>query len=173
MTDLADLLFAVPGAVAASPDDPCVHWRGRTVGRGEVAAAAQRLADTLRGMGVSPDSAVAALVPTTPLGIVVRFGIWRAGAAVAALDAAAEPAAFAALVEVVRPAAVVRPSLDEASLPAGNPKLLAIASNGYEERIYVRGDRNVNYGTVMKVMGAISAAGFRRIALVTELEDAS
>lgn len=51
------------------------------------------------------------------------------------------------------------------------PKLLAIASNGYEERIYVRGDRRVNYGTVMKVMGLISAAGFRRIALVTELED--
>jgi len=51
------------------------------------------------------------------------------------------------------------------------PKLLAIASNGYEERIYVRGDRRVNYGTVMKVMGTISAAGFRRIALVTELED--
>jgi biopolymer transport protein TolR len=51
------------------------------------------------------------------------------------------------------------------------PKLLAIASNGYEERIYVRGDRRVDYGTVMKVMGTISAAGFRRIALVTELED--
>ena len=51
------------------------------------------------------------------------------------------------------------------------PKLLAIASNGYLERIYVRGDRRVNYGTVMKVMGTISAAGFRRIALVTELED--
>ena len=51
------------------------------------------------------------------------------------------------------------------------PKLLAIASNGYQERIYVRGDRRVNYGTVMKVMGTISAAGFRRIALVTELED--
>ena len=51
------------------------------------------------------------------------------------------------------------------------PKLLAIASNGYQERIYVRGDRRVNYGTVMKVMGTISTAGFRRIALVTELED--
>ncbi|HSM18797.1 MAG TPA: protein TolR [Hyphomicrobiales bacterium] len=51
------------------------------------------------------------------------------------------------------------------------PKLLAIASNGYEERIYVRGDRRVNYGTVMKVMGTISDAGFRRIALVTELEE--
>lgn len=51
------------------------------------------------------------------------------------------------------------------------PKLLAIAGNGYEERIYVRGDRNVDYGEVMKVMGTISTAGFRRIALVTELED--
>jgi len=51
------------------------------------------------------------------------------------------------------------------------PKLLAIASNGYEERIYVRGDRRVNYGTVMKIMGTISAAGFQRIALVTELEE--
>lgn len=51
------------------------------------------------------------------------------------------------------------------------PKLLAITENGYEERIYVRGDRQVNYGTVMKVMGTVSAAGFRRIALVTELEE--
>jgi biopolymer transport protein TolR len=51
------------------------------------------------------------------------------------------------------------------------PKLLAIAANGYEERIYVRGDKNVDYGTVMQVMGTIAAAGFRRIALVTELEN--
>ncbi|HXK53757.1 MAG TPA: protein TolR [Hyphomicrobiales bacterium] len=52
-------------------------------------------------------------------------------------------------------------------------KLLAISANGYEERIYVRGDRGVDYGTVMKVMGAVSAAGFRRIALVTELDESS
>ena len=51
------------------------------------------------------------------------------------------------------------------------PKLLAITQNGYEERIYVRGDRQVDYGTVMKVMGTVSAAGFGRIALVTELEE--
>jgi biopolymer transport protein TolR len=50
------------------------------------------------------------------------------------------------------------------------PKLLAIAANGYDQRIYVRGDRRVNYGTMMRVMGTISEAGFRRIALVTELE---
>lgn len=51
------------------------------------------------------------------------------------------------------------------------PKLLAIAEGGYNERIYVRGDRRINYGLVMKVMGTISAAGFKRIGLVTELED--
>jgi len=38
------------------------------------------------------------------------------------------------------------------------PKLTAIAKNGYEERIFVRGDRRVNYGVVMRVMGTISAA---------------
>lgn len=51
------------------------------------------------------------------------------------------------------------------------PKLIAISQNGFNERIYVRGDRNVNYGAVMKVMGMVSAAGFTRIGLVTELEN--
>jgi biopolymer transport protein TolR len=53
------------------------------------------------------------------------------------------------------------------------PKLKAIAKNGAEERIYVRGDRKVDYGTVMKVMGRLSAAGYRRVALVTEVEQGS
>ena len=51
------------------------------------------------------------------------------------------------------------------------PKLLAIAESGYSERIYVRGDRRTNYGLIMKLMGTVSAAGFTRIALITELED--
>jgi biopolymer transport protein TolR len=52
------------------------------------------------------------------------------------------------------------------------PKLRAIAEarGGNDERIYVRGDKTVDYGTVMKVMGRLSAAGFRRVALVTEVE---
>jgi biopolymer transport protein TolR len=50
------------------------------------------------------------------------------------------------------------------------PKLKAIAKNGAEERIFVRGDRKVDYGTVMRVMGRLSAAGYRRVALVTEVE---
>jgi biopolymer transport protein TolR len=52
------------------------------------------------------------------------------------------------------------------------PKLRAIteARGGNDERIYVRGDRSVDYGTVMRVMGRLSVAGFRRVALVTEVE---
>jgi len=52
------------------------------------------------------------------------------------------------------------------------PKLKAIteARGGADERIYVRGDRQVDYGTVMRIMGRLSAAGFRRVALVTEIE---
>jgi biopolymer transport protein TolR len=50
------------------------------------------------------------------------------------------------------------------------PKLVAIAKNGYEERIFVRGDRHVDYGNVMKVMGVLNKAGFKRIGLVTETE---
>ena len=47
------------------------------------------------------------------------------------------------------------------------PKLQAIAKTGYDERIYVRGDKTADYGTVMKVMARISAAGFKNIGLVT------
>lgn len=50
------------------------------------------------------------------------------------------------------------------------PKLEAIAKNGYEERIFVRGDTSVNYGAVMKVMGALNQAGYKKIGLVTKAE---
>ena len=54
-------------------------------------------------------------------------------------------------------------------------KLQAVtqARGGSDERIYVRGDRKVDYGTVMRVMGRLSAAGYRRVALVTEVEQGS
>jgi biopolymer transport protein TolR len=56
------------------------------------------------------------------------------------------------------------------------PKVTAIATargNGFEERIFVRGDRKLDYGTVMKVMARLTAAGFRKVALVTEVEQGS
>ena len=35
------------------------------------------------------------------------------------------------------------------------PKLLAIAKNRTDTRIYVRGDKNINYGRVLEVMGTL------------------
>jgi biopolymer transport protein TolR len=52
-------------------------------------------------------------------------------------------------------------------------KAVTEARGGLDERIYVRGDRKVDYGTVMRVMGRLSSAGFRRVALVTEVEQGS
>ncbi len=48
--------------------------------------------------------------------------------------------------------------------------LQAIAANGLNERIFVRGDRDADYGTMMQIMGRLNAAGYKRIGLVT-LED--
>ena len=47
-------------------------------------------------------------------------------------------------------------------------KLQAMAKQGFDERIYVRGDKQVDYGRVASVMSTITAAGFKRVALVTE-----
>ncbi len=49
-------------------------------------------------------------------------------------------------------------------------KAITEARGGADERIFVRGDRQIDYGTVMKVMGRLSDAGFRRVGLVTEFE---
>ena len=52
------------------------------------------------------------------------------------------------------------------------PKLKAItdARGGLDERVYVRGDKKVDYGTMMRVMGRLSSAGYHRVALVSEVE---
>jgi biopolymer transport protein TolR len=52
-------------------------------------------------------------------------------------------------------------------------KAVTEARGGADERIFVRGDRKVDYGTVMKIMGRLSSAGFSRVALVTEVEQGS
>jgi biopolymer transport protein TolR len=55
------------------------------------------------------------------------------------------------------------------------PKLKAItdARGGLDERIFMRADKKADYGTVAKVMGMLSGAGFKRLALVTEVEQGS
>ena len=48
------------------------------------------------------------------------------------------------------------------------PKLLAISKNRTDTRIYVRGDKTINYGRVLEVMGRLSGAGFSKVALISE-----
>ncbi|HTN62608.1 MAG TPA: protein TolR [Devosia sp.] len=48
------------------------------------------------------------------------------------------------------------------------PAVQALASQGTDDRLYVRGDATAQYGMVMQVMGALSNAGFDKIGLITE-----
>ena len=47
------------------------------------------------------------------------------------------------------------------------PKLKAIAKENFETRIFIKGDKNVDYGKVMAVMGEINTAGFNKVAMIT------
>lgn len=49
------------------------------------------------------------------------------------------------------------------------PRLVAITGSNPETRIYVRGDKGISYGQVMELMGAISNAGFKKVALLSEV----
>ena len=48
------------------------------------------------------------------------------------------------------------------------PRLAAISERQPELRVFVRGDRAVDYGRVMVVVGAINRAGITKVALVTD-----
>ena len=50
------------------------------------------------------------------------------------------------------------------------PRLQAITAQKPETRIFVRGDKGIDYGRVMEVMGTLGAAGFAKVALVTEVK---
>ena len=67
--------------------------------------------------------------------------------------------------------------INDTEVPIGElvPKLKAIteARAGMDERIYLRADKKAGYGTVAKVMGQLSGAGFKRLALVTEVDQGS
>ena len=47
-------------------------------------------------------------------------------------------------------------------------RLQAIAKNRTDPRIYIRGNRDLAYGEIMKIITTINRAGFRKVALVTE-----
>ncbi len=60
--------------------------------------------------------------------------------------------------------------LQDSRVELGNlaPRLKAITDNKPDTRIYVRGDRTIEYGRIMEVMGTVSVAGFTRVALIAE-----
>jgi biopolymer transport protein TolR len=47
-------------------------------------------------------------------------------------------------------------------------RLKETAKQGFDERIYVRGSKAVNYGRVAEVMSLVTSAGYKKVALVTE-----
>lgn len=46
--------------------------------------------------------------------------------------------------------------------------LEAMTNSDPDRRVYIRGDQNLSYGQVMEIIGAINAAGFRKVALISE-----
>lgn len=63
--------------------------------------------------------------------------------------------------------------LQDTVIPLGElaAKLKALAKNGNDEQLMVRGDTNVPYGAIMEVMGVLNSAGYSKIGLVTSTKD--
>lgn len=60
--------------------------------------------------------------------------------------------------------------IQETSIPADSlvAKLQAITGANSDASIYVRGDKDINYGRVLEVMSLVTAAGFHKVSLVAE-----
>ena len=50
-------------------------------------------------------------------------------------------------------------------------RLIAITGSNPEIRIFVRGDKSIDYGMVLTVMGRVNAAGFKKVSLLAKLPD--
>lgn len=48
------------------------------------------------------------------------------------------------------------------------PLLSAMTQGQQDRRIYIRGDQSLDYGLIMKVIGAVNGAGFSKVALISE-----
>ena len=49
-------------------------------------------------------------------------------------------------------------------------KLFELKKLNDDLKIYIRGDKDLNYGQVINLMGTINKAGFKKVALVTKLK---
>src|SRR3954452_14648769 len=64
--------------------------------------------------------------------------------------------------------------ISETSVPVDSlvPKLQAITGGNPDAVLYVRGDKEINYGRVLEIMSLVNAAGFRKVSLVAEIPKA-
>ncbi len=49
-------------------------------------------------------------------------------------------------------------------------KLIALKGQNKDLKIYIKGDKNLNYGKIMDLMSFINKSGFKKVALVTKLK---
>jgi biopolymer transport protein TolR len=61
--------------------------------------------------------------------------------------------------------------IQETSVPVDGlvDKLQAITGNNPDAILYVRGDKELNYGRILEIMSVVSAAGFRKVSLVAQM----
>ncbi|MBS0185188.1 MAG: protein TolR [Proteobacteria bacterium] len=84
-------------------------------------------------------------------------------AAISSLTESVEP-----LTIVINEKGVVFIQETETPLETLTARLIAVTQNNKEARIYVKGDKALSYGEIIRVMGLIGAAGFTKVALLTE-----
>lgn len=68
----------------------------------------------------------------------------------------------------IQPGGIVYIQKNKIQMESLIPKLKAIAKEKFDTRIFVRADKAIGYGEVMRVVGDISYAGFKKVALITE-----
>jgi acyl-CoA synthetase (AMP-forming)/AMP-acid ligase II len=112
---LADLL------VDGDPDAPMVLEGAATLTRAELVRDATAARDALVAAGVGPGDAVAAVLPDEPATLATLFGVWLARAVYLPLNPRATVAEHARVLEVVRPAVVVRAGGVEAARQGPGP----------------------------------------------------
>jgi acyl-CoA synthetase (AMP-forming)/AMP-acid ligase II len=107
VTDPVTLAALLPDAVAA-PDAVAVHLGEARTTRRELAAAADDVSARVRAAGVQPGQAVAVMLPNGPALVAALFAVWQAGAAYVPVNPRATDTERARMLDLVRPAAVVR-----------------------------------------------------------------
>jgi long-chain acyl-CoA synthetase len=113
------------GSLLDGIPDEAIHTSDRTVTRDELSASADQLGGLLKRNGIRRGEVIAASLPNQPITIAALFGGWRAGAVYAPLNPRATDAEIAALLDTLRPAAIVTtPEQADRFTDAGIPVIL-------------------------------------------------